>query len=326
MNLLNRYLQAVGKYLPKARRDDIVAELRANLLSQIEDREETLGRPLSEEEIVEMLKHHGNPAVVAGRYFPENRGLAFGRQLIGPELFPFYRIVLLMNLTITLAILAAVALIPAGGRSALGPITAGRVLTPLLAQFAAVTLVFIILDLGKAHVLNQWDPGKLPAVRANPEDGPNAASIIAFLALAVGTVWLALAKPWPYLLLGPGAFAVQSVPMTLMSDWQVFYWAIVILLAAQLVVQFFSLFRLLARRKVKIAELASKIVGLGIGVPLLFRAPNYVTSPDAPVAEWANEIFLISLIVWLVIHLFAIGKLVFSLLRERHQMLPARQH
>ena len=40
MELLDRYLQAVKKHLPWQRQDDIIAELRANLESQLEDREE----------------------------------------------------------------------------------------------------------------------------------------------------------------------------------------------------------------------------------------------------------------------------------------------
>lgn len=91
MNLLNRYLQDVGRYLPKARRDDIVADLRANILLQIEDREREIGRPMAENELIEMLQHHGNPLIVAGRYREHSLGLAFGIQLIGPELFPFYK-------------------------------------------------------------------------------------------------------------------------------------------------------------------------------------------------------------------------------------------
>lgn len=106
MNLLNRYLQEVAKYLPKARRDDIVEELRVNFLSQIEDREQELGRPLNESELIEILQHHGNPIMVAGRYRPDNRGLAFGRQWIGPELFPFYRMILAINFSIAVVILA----------------------------------------------------------------------------------------------------------------------------------------------------------------------------------------------------------------------------
>ena len=47
MNLLDRYLQAVRFFLPRRQQDDIVRELSENLLSQMEDRAEELGRPLS---------------------------------------------------------------------------------------------------------------------------------------------------------------------------------------------------------------------------------------------------------------------------------------
>ena len=48
MNLLDRYLQAVRFFLPRRQQDDIVRELSENLLSQMEDRAEELGRPLTE--------------------------------------------------------------------------------------------------------------------------------------------------------------------------------------------------------------------------------------------------------------------------------------
>ena len=323
MNLLNRYLQAVGKYLPKARREDILAELRANLLSQIEDREEQLGRAVIESELKELLQQHGNPAIVAGRYFPENHGLAFGRQLIGPELFPFYKTILLMNLGITLAIVAVV--LPLVSRAFHEPIPASRSLIPLVAQFAAVTLIFILLDRGKGHVLNNWDPGNLPVVKA-PEDGPNAHNIFTFIATAVGTLWLALTPQWPFLLLGPGALYLQSMPMKLMPSWPMFYWEIVALLCAQLVLQFFSLFKMLERRRARNANLILKCWGLSIGVHLLLKAPNYITSTHQEIAAWANLTFLICLIVALAINLFGMGRLLYSLLRERDQMLPARQY
>ena len=38
MDLLERYLQAVGQYLPAATKDDTLAELRANLLEQMDAR------------------------------------------------------------------------------------------------------------------------------------------------------------------------------------------------------------------------------------------------------------------------------------------------
>ena len=47
MELLDRYLEAVKKHLPWQRQDDIIAELRANLEAQLEDKEAGLGRPLT---------------------------------------------------------------------------------------------------------------------------------------------------------------------------------------------------------------------------------------------------------------------------------------
>ena len=47
MEMIERYLQAVKFALPQAEREDIVKELRDSILSQIEEKEATLGRPLS---------------------------------------------------------------------------------------------------------------------------------------------------------------------------------------------------------------------------------------------------------------------------------------
>lgn len=48
MDLLNRYLQAVKVFLPHRQQDDILRELSENLMAQMEDRAETLGRPLTD--------------------------------------------------------------------------------------------------------------------------------------------------------------------------------------------------------------------------------------------------------------------------------------
>ena len=45
MELLDRYLQAVRFWLPKAQQNDIIAELGDDIRSQIEDKESALGRP-----------------------------------------------------------------------------------------------------------------------------------------------------------------------------------------------------------------------------------------------------------------------------------------
>jgi hypothetical protein len=81
MDYFERYLQAVRKYLPWQRQDDIIAELRANLEAQREEREAELGRPLTEGEMIDWLKELGAPLEMAGRYQPP-------RSLIGPVIFP----------------------------------------------------------------------------------------------------------------------------------------------------------------------------------------------------------------------------------------------
>jgi hypothetical protein len=329
MNLLERYLQAVGKYLPKARRDDIIAELRANILSQMEDREEELGLPMTDEERAEMLRHHGNPAIVAGRYREQNFGLAFGRQLIGPELFPVYRTVLLMNLAITAFIVAI--LMPILGRTLGVPATLGRFILPLFLQFVAVTLIFILLDLGKGHYANQWDPGELPPLKKGGDDGPNAQSIFGFIIVAISTLWLALIPHWPFLLLGPAAGYLQSLPVKFMPQWLGFYWAVISLLCAQLLLQAFNLFRRVPSRQRQVLDVIFRGVGFAIGLVLLLAGPDYVIAENSStdmknLTHWASLNFLVSLVVFLAISAWGFGRRVVLLIRQRNQMLPARQY
>ncbi len=47
MELLDRYLTAVQRFLPRAQQNDIIAELAENLQSQMDDEAERLGRPLT---------------------------------------------------------------------------------------------------------------------------------------------------------------------------------------------------------------------------------------------------------------------------------------
>jgi hypothetical protein len=48
MNLLERYLQAVGQYLAPETRDDVLAELRVNLQAEMDARAEEKEGPLTE--------------------------------------------------------------------------------------------------------------------------------------------------------------------------------------------------------------------------------------------------------------------------------------
>lgn len=70
MDLIERYLHAVKFWLPKAERDDILAELSEDIRLQIEEREKELGRPLDDGEVAAILKRRGDPGSVASRYLP----------------------------------------------------------------------------------------------------------------------------------------------------------------------------------------------------------------------------------------------------------------
>ena len=67
MELLDRYLQAVRFWLPKAQQEDLLAEFGEDLRSQIEDKETELGRPLDKGEMSAILKRCGSPMMVASR-------------------------------------------------------------------------------------------------------------------------------------------------------------------------------------------------------------------------------------------------------------------
>ena len=101
-DLIDRYLAAVAALLPKASRQDIVAELRDLILNRVEEKEEALGRPLGKADMEALLREIGHPIAVAGRYGPH-------RALIGPEIYPFW----LLAVKVLLAIVAVATVVPA---------------------------------------------------------------------------------------------------------------------------------------------------------------------------------------------------------------------
>ena len=147
MELLDRYLQAVKKHLPWQRQDDIIAELRANLEAQLEDKETELGRPLTKQEAEEWLKQLGSPIQVAARYQRQ-------QYLIGPTLFPTYWYVLKLAFfwLTTVYVVARVITVAAQGSSveAYAGIALGLPWIWLV-NAAIITLVFAVIELSGAR-------------------------------------------------------------------------------------------------------------------------------------------------------------------------------
>lgn len=87
MDWVNQYVAAVKRNLPAGMRDEVGEELTDIILSNVEDKRESLGRNLSEEEMLTLLDSYGHPEKMAASYV--------GKQtLIGPQWFRLYSKVL----------------------------------------------------------------------------------------------------------------------------------------------------------------------------------------------------------------------------------------
>jgi hypothetical protein len=244
MELLDRYLQAVKKHMPWKRQDDIIAELRANLEAQLEDKEAALGRPLSTGETEDWLRQIGPPMRVAARYQPQ-------QFLIGPALFPTYWFVLRLAFLWSMIIYAIVSALQIATQTPNGAAVLEAVLRvpAILMQVAAwVTLIFAVIEFAATHypekcpeiagVTADWSPGTLPPLEKEEAGGKKprsfahavAEEVFGFLFL----IWLLLVPHYPYLLLGPGAFYLPVSPFQLAPFWVAFYWAVVALNVLQL--------------------------------------------------------------------------------------------
>ncbi|MGA2570739.1 MAG: hypothetical protein ABSF23_09485 [Terracidiphilus sp.] len=242
MELLDRYLQAVGKHLPWQRQNDILAELKTNLEAQLEDKEAELGRPLTKEETEKWLKQIGPPIRVAARYQRP-------QYLIGPDVFPTYWYVLRLVLAwatvlYTIGRTVEIAVNNLGWKAAVQ--AAFQLPVLLLINAAVVTLIFVVVEQVSrrspekcksfAPAASDWSPADLPPVGAS--DGSKPRTFAKALAEAIFGllffVWLLLVPHYPVLILGPGAWYLGASPFALAPAWWPFYWCVVGLNAFEL--------------------------------------------------------------------------------------------
>lgn len=226
MDLIERYLAAIRRNLPADKAADVTAELREDILSRIEAREDALGRPLEKGELSTLIKESGHPLVVASRYKQR-------QTLIGPETYPFF----IFTLRLVLLIVAMIIVISAFAAVAFGgadPLEAAARAVGQLAMYGlvnggAVTLAFALLDRNgfAAQHIRSWKPNTLPDIgdkRPGKWEGPvEVALTIAFLLWWTGLVSL----PFPP---GGNDFRIEAAPV-----WQQLYWPILFLAMARLV-------------------------------------------------------------------------------------------
>jgi hypothetical protein len=277
MELLDRYLQSVRKHLPFERQDDIVAELRANLEAQLEEKEAALGRPLTQPEAEEWIRQLGSPIHMAAHYQPQ-------QYLIGPALFPIYRHVLKLALSWAAIIFAIATVVQfvAGTQPDGASLLVAFLHLPLVILYTAAwcTLVFAAIEyavmrglikLPQVEPLSMlWAPGVLPAaeLRTQSKKPRSYAQAVAEVVVAFFLLdWLLLIPHHPWLLMGPGVAFLNVSPYQLAPVWWQFYWAIVALNVVQLGWNLENLLRGTWRQPHPVKHIVFKFLGL---IPLAF--------------------------------------------------------
>lgn len=324
MDLLDRYLQAVRFFLPRRSQDDIVRELEEDLRAQMDDREASLGRALTDDERAEILKAQGHPLVVAGRYRPHQR-------LIGPVFFPLYVLVLKMGLAICLlvtVVLAAIAAVMDG--DAAGQFGQAMLAYPgrALMVFAWTTVSFAVLDyaLARMNLSVTWNPRDLPRVQPYASWASRFNSLVEFVATLIALTWLLLIPRNLALVMGPASLVLEPTAI-----WRAVYVPFVVVAIATAGVSLANLWRPYwtpARSAARIAIHATSFVLFAV----LLHAGEWVTArpniaePGGPsiahIAEIANTACRIGLGIACVIALVEVTREILRWRARRRTDIP----
>ena len=192
--LLDRYIHAVKMMLvlPPDKMEDIGAEVRSNLESQVDDQARVLGRELRPDEVSALLKRHGHPMKVALRYREAPQ-----RGLISPVLFPLYWFTLRAVFALWVTIRVIVSVFAFQGASPAGTILLNFGRDVLLAGIiipAGVTLLFAVWEQleFKFHYSERWKPEALRPVPPHPQP-PQPRPMVQFVGEIAWLIFLALA-------------------------------------------------------------------------------------------------------------------------------------
>ena len=225
MALLDRYLKDVSLWLPRRQAADIVAEVRADIQAEMDDRRESQGRALTVEEEEAILTRWGHPMLVASRYQTQE-------PLIGPALLPTYYFVLKM---VSLLYLLPWLLFWLGLQIVAHSVPS---LMPLVVQalvlFALITVGFAVIDRTqrRERKFETWTARELttPGKSRDWRDKSRSSALFDLVIdIAVLSWWLGLASGPAFLRLDEPALRL-TVPS---AHWPV-YWSVLTLLLASI--------------------------------------------------------------------------------------------
>ena len=306
--LLDLYLEAVRRLLPRTMRDDVIAELRDALLSQIEEEQAERGRPLTGDEVGAMLKRYGAPPAVAARYGAREH-------LIGPRVYPHYILVVKLVMGVVGLVTMLMAAPAAFSEEPLRVIARALGVGALIAfgNLTLVTLIFARIEgmNGRVDAREEWNPATLDRLPRRRERIARSEAVTGLCVSAFWIVWWIDVLPinrwllWNRLPLEPGPIWDQLTPL------------VVGLMATNLAINAVAILR---PRLVKFYEGSGLLIDCGIvaaAAVVLRRAPAFVvvTDPASP-AVWLARLFDVMLVVGLVaLALLALASIAFTIRR-----------
>ena len=275
MNLVDRYVAAIARELPPRTAAEISAELKDVLLSKIEDREDELGRPMTDQEVERMLIDFGHPMIVAGGYRKT-------QYLIGPELFPMWLATMRMVLTIGGVILVVGFVAGAASTSSTPVLMLQRALAffwpAFIWVFAVVTLVFAFNErMGRYRFKLNWNPRQLPPARSPGRKRFNL-MVEAGMAAVFLLWWTGLIRFRAWLPAPP------AIDVRLAATWAPFYAAVIAYCVAEIAIDLLALARPGWGRLNAALSLAKFAAACGL-TALILKAGHWVdvAAPGAPV-------------------------------------------
>jgi len=177
MEVIKKYIYAIQRRLPAKNKDDIAKEIDSLIFDELEGR---FGKrdEYTNEEIEAVIKEMGHPREVAGRYRDDKQ------LLIGPELFPIYKMVLTIaggatTLGLVVSFIVKVINEAASGGASMWLFVSnfgqlvGSLFSALLGLVGSITIIFALIQhFGKfdaidVDIYEDWRPKDLPDL---PED------------------------------------------------------------------------------------------------------------------------------------------------------------
>jgi len=314
MELIDRYLQAVKGMLPRKQQDDVVRELNDEILSRVEEKEAALGRPLTEDEQVTLLKQMGHPMLVASRY-------RSSRYLINPTMFAIYWMVLRLMLAVVFVAMGtsavAVAASGQGLRQAVGIIL--RYPLAALSVFAWVTTIFVILDIVqvKFDFFSKWDPRSLPKLSKTKPRHSMIESVVELMLGTIFGVWWLVGLKHQFWIFGPGYAFMHFGPV-----WQTIYPIFVVMVVFSVIRSSVDVARPGWERGRTWFRLVYRVLNLTVLYFLYNATELFVPGSASPagmieVLKGLNTAMHVAVVFVGAVTLFQMGQDIYHLIRDR---------